>query len=99
MREWNEFEKSITSIDEVERETIKETARIVSVLIKRREELGWTQAELAARAGLKQSAVARLETSPTIPRLDTIQKVAHALGLHFALIPDQDAAARQLVHA
>ncbi|NMO96725.1 helix-turn-helix domain-containing protein [Paenibacillus lemnae] len=60
MREWNEFSQTLDGIEEVERQAIRETARIVSILIKRREELGMTQAALAAKAGLKQSAILKV---------------------------------------
>lgn len=92
MKEWNQFSKELGAIDEIERQAIKQTAHIVSELVRRREALGWTQRELADRSGLKQSAIARLESSPTIPRLDTIQKVATALGLQFSLIGIEEAA-------
>ena len=90
MTTWNEYQKSIKSISEIEKKVIEQKARMVSAIARRRRMLGWTQEEVAARAGLTQSAVARLENSAQIPRFDTLQKVAFALGLRFELVPDDD---------
>lgn len=49
-----------------------------------REHLGLTQAEVAARLGISQSAYSQHETSATL-RKNTRDKIAAALGLH----PDQ----------
>jgi transcriptional regulator with XRE-family HTH domain len=41
---------------------------------------GWTQQQLAAAIGTKQSSIARAESGTTIPSLRFVQKVANALG-------------------
>ncbi|WP_010279990.1 helix-turn-helix domain-containing protein [Paenibacillus senegalensis] len=85
MKTWDEFEKEISSVDDIEMETIKQKAWMVSAIIRQRRMLGWTQEQVAQRAGLSQSMVARLENSTQIPRYDTLQKVVLALGLRFEL--------------
>ncbi|HEX5744590.1 MAG TPA: helix-turn-helix transcriptional regulator [Archangium sp.] len=53
-----------------------------------REQQNLSQAELAARAGTKQPAIARIESGKVLPRLDLLHKIAAALGMrleiHFA---------------
>lgn len=46
-----------------------------------REHLGLTQTDVAARAGVSQSAYAQMESTDK-PRMTTLKKVAAALGLH-----------------
>ncbi|MBJ7601690.1 MAG: helix-turn-helix domain-containing protein [Candidatus Dormibacteraeota bacterium] len=48
-----------------------------------------TQAELAARLGTTQAAVARLESGRVEPTLRTLRKLADVLGLRFAIAPDR----------
>lgn len=47
---------------------------------ERREELKWTQTELARRAGMQQSAVARFEAGGILPTVPLLQRLADALG-------------------
>jgi len=46
-----------------------------------REHIGITQGELAARMGISQAAVAKLEKPDAKPRAATLKKVAEALGI------------------
>jgi len=95
MTSWDEFEKEITSISQIEKEHIKQTARLVSQIVRRRRALGISQVEVARRSGLTQSAIARLENEASIPRLDTLEKVAIALGmrLEFVMANEEEATA------
>lgn len=81
------FDDFMQEIDEntIETETIRQIARMVSDIVKRRKMLGLTQAEVANKAGLSQAQVARLENSSQIPRVDTLIKVAIALGMNIVL--------------
>jgi HTH-type transcriptional regulator/antitoxin HipB len=47
----------------------------------RREELGWSQRQLAERAGMTQPGIARFEAGGTTPTLPLLERLATALGL------------------
>ncbi len=64
-------------------------SNIIDLLIEQRHNLGMTQKELAKAACLTQSVIARLESKKAIPQLDTLIKVASALGCDIAVIPEQ----------
>jgi ribosome-binding protein aMBF1 (putative translation factor) len=44
-----------------------------------REQRGWSQSQLAATAGMTQSAVARFEAGGTVPSLPVLDRLARAL--------------------
>lgn len=46
---------------------------------------GWTQKELAARAGTKQANISRLENGLLNPSVDMLQRVAEALGAELTI--------------
>lgn len=62
-------------------------AEIIDLLIEQRHNRGMTQKELAQAACLTQSVIARLESKRVMPQLDTLLKVASALGCDIALVP------------
>lgn len=57
-------------------------------LIVARQAAGLTQADLAARVGTTQSAIARLEGGAVTPTVDTLCRLADVLGIRFAISPD-----------
>ena len=60
---------------------------IIDQLIAERHRQGKTQKQLAQDAQLTQSVIARLESKKAIPQLDTLLKVAAALGCDLAVVP------------
>ena len=58
-----------------------ETARaiIARQIIHDRKAIGWTQAELATRAGVRQETISRIETGKHSPNLKTMAKIDQAL--------------------
>ena len=66
---------------------LEEEFAFLDQFLKARSATGITQAEVAARIGTTQSAIARLETGggKHSPSLATLQKYAHALGYRLQL--------------
>ena len=84
MRTWEDYKKDVKNIDSSIEKDIKEIevlASIVSVIIKKRNELGITQRELALKCGLPHSSVARIESCAVKPNIETLIKIMLPLGL------------------
>ncbi len=65
----------------------EDCSNIIDSLIQQRHNQGMTQKQLAQSACLTQSVIARLESKKAIPQLDTLLKVASALGCSLAIVP------------
>lgn len=52
-----------------------------------RRKVGLTQAELAIRAGVPQSVIARIESGASMPRFDTLDRLLNACGFSLELAP------------
>ena len=81
---WNDKE----FISEEEKARIDFEVSLIGKLIEARESKGITQQELAKMAGVKQSAIARLESLKATPQIDTLFKILKPLGYTLAIIPD-----------
>ncbi len=64
---------------EEERQEHRLSMALAKVVYDRRIELGLSQAELAARTGLTQGKISRIEGSDTVPTLPLLAKLAKGL--------------------
>lgn len=53
---------------------------------RRREQLGWSQADLAKAAGLSPMCIYFVESAKRRPRYDTLKRISRALGCHVAVL-------------
>ena len=89
MRTWEDFKKDAKEIDSIVKTDIEEMetlATIVSKIIERRNELGYSQRDLAKLCGLPHSSVARIETYTVMPKVDTLIKIMIPLGLKLSAV-------------
>jgi transcriptional regulator with XRE-family HTH domain len=95
MKNWDEFDqivKSSMSEEEYERHVL--ISKISADLIRLRLEKNMTQTDLANKSGLKQSAIARLESEEVLPKLNTLLKLAKALNANINLNPNEESLIR-----
>lgn len=73
---------------------MSETAKTVAagLVLMAREEAGLSQRELADRAGVAQSEIARIESGNREPSIPTLQRIVAGAGLEirFRLAPSED---------
>ncbi len=86
MKQWINIKENIKSLNKNEKENIEIIVDIISAIIKRRQELNITQRELEKITGIKQPAIARIESLEVIPRIDTLLKILNPLGLKIKII-------------
>ena len=89
MKTWEDFKKDVKKINPIIQKNVGEMemlANIVSVIIKRRNELGITQRELADICGLPHSSVAIIESCAVKPKVDTLIKIMIPLGLTLSAV-------------
>lgn len=76
-----------TRVSPVERERINFEVALIGKMIEAREERGLSQRELAEISGVKQPAIARLESLKATPQIDTLFKVLYPLGYTIEIVP------------
>ena len=90
MRTWEDFKKEAKKCNKTTKADIEEMevlSSIISAIIDKRNELGFSQRELAAICGLPQSSVARIEACSVKPNVETLLKIMKPLGLTLSVSP------------
>lgn len=88
MRTWNDYKVHVEAVDPEMAKDIREAeamSAIVKAMVEQRNAMGLSQRELAARCGIPQSSVARIESFKTMPNLDTLLKIFQQLGLKLTI--------------
>lgn len=78
-----------TRVSQAEREKINFKVSLIGKMIEAREAKGISQRELAELSGVKQPAIARIESMKTTPQIDTLLKVLAPLGYTLSITPLQ----------
>lgn len=68
-------------------ELARSPKQIGNIIRRTRKHRGWTQAQLADRAGLRQETISLIETGHPAAKLDTILVILAALDLEFQVVP------------
>ena len=89
MKTWNDYKKKAKGINQSisqDIDVVEVLAAIVTAIINRRNELGYTQRDLAVICGLPQSSVARIEACIVKPNVETLIKIMKPLGLTLSVV-------------
>ena len=87
---FRDFYNDNNNVSPAERARIEFEVELIGKLIEVRETKGLTQGQLAEAAGLKQSAVARLERMKVTPQIDTLFKLLTPMGYKLAIVPREE---------
>lgn len=87
IRTFSEYMNDETRVSAAEKEKINFEIELIGKMIEAREERGLSQRELAEMSGLKQPAIARLESMKTTPQIDTLFKILNPLGYTISIVP------------
>jgi transcriptional regulator with XRE-family HTH domain len=71
---------------------------IIEEIVKQRKKKNLSQRDLAILTGIKQPAIARLESMEVTPRLDTILVILDALNLSIDLVDKNDCKTNFVMH-
>lgn len=77
-------------VSKAEKAQIEFETALIGKLIEAREAKGLSQRELAAISGVKQPAIARLESMRSVPQIDTLFKVLNPLGYTLSIVPTKE---------
>lgn len=87
VKTFSEYMNDDNRVSSAEREKINFEIELIGKMIEAREKKGLSQRELAELSGVKQPAIARLESMKTTPQIDTLFKILNPLGYTISIVP------------
>ena len=90
MKEINTFADYMADESRVtpeERQKINFEVELIGKMIEAREKKGYSQRELAELSGVKQPAIARMESLKSTPQIGTLLKILAPLGYTLSITP------------
>ncbi len=90
MENYKTFDEMFNDDDYVsaeEREQINFQVALIGKMIEAREKKGLSQRDLAKLSGVKQPAIARMESMKANPQIDTLLKILAPLGYTLTITP------------
>lgn len=75
-------------LSDVERDLLVFEISFIKKLVEARDKMGLSQKQLALLTGLKQPAIARLESMKVSPQINTLFRILKPLGYTLAIVPD-----------
>ncbi len=90
MKDINTFAEYLEDENRVspeERRKIDFEVELIGKMIEAREKKGYSQRELAELSGVKQPAIARMESLKSTPQIDTLLKILAPLGYTLSITP------------
>ena len=87
IKTFSDYMNDDTRVSLAEREKINFEIEHIGKMIEAREKKGLSQRELAEISGVKQPAIARLESMKATPQIDTLFKVLNPLGYTISIVP------------
>jgi len=87
VKNFSEYMNDETRVSPAEREKINFEIELIGKMIEARERKGLSQRDLAELSGVKQPAIARLESMKSTPQIDTLLKILAPLGYTLSITP------------
>jgi len=87
VKTFSEYLNDEKRVSPAEREQIQFEIELIGKVIEARKEKGLSQRDLAELSGVKQPAIARLESMQSTPKIDTLLKILQPLGYTLTVVP------------
>lgn len=84
---FNEMFQDDECVSPEERERINFQVSLIGKMIEAREKKGLSQRQLAELSGVRQPAIARMESMKSTPQVDTLLKILAPLGYTLSITP------------